>query len=134
MEGRLRSVSQYKRRYSLQQRSDYLDLLPSLNQGGGRRHHISAFLVRNNKNDDESSFSLIFFPCYSSPLPLSHPVNPQEKPPVVYLSRIKQDDQRKDKHGLYRRVKKWELSELRLIDGKSADTEVGRLRFDLNSF
>ena len=42
------------------------------------------------------------------------------------MSRIKQDDQRKDKHGLYRRVKKWELSELRLIDGKSADTEVGR--------
>uniref|UniRef100_A0A1X7VCF4 Exocyst complex component Sec3 PIP2-binding N-terminal domain-containing protein n=1 Tax=Amphimedon queenslandica TaxID=400682 RepID=A0A1X7VCF4_AMPQE len=48
----------------------------------------------------------------------------------VYLSRIKQDDQRKDKQGLYRRVKKWELSELRLIDGKSADTEVPE--FDLH--
>ena len=51
-------------------------------------------------------------------------MNPQEKPPLVYVSRIKHDDQRKDKQGLYRRVRKWDLSELRLIDGKTADTEV----------
>ena len=50
-------------------------------------------------------------------------VNPQEKPPQVYVSRIKHDDQRKEKQS-YRRVRKWELGELKMIDGKSADAEV----------
>ena len=54
-------------------------------------------------------------------------VNLQEKPPRVFISRLKPDEQRKDKQQdkrQYRRVKKWELSELRIVDGKSQDTEV----------
>lgn len=53
-------------------------------------------------------------------------VNPQEKPPQVYVSRIKHDDQRKEKQS-YRRVRKWELGELKMIDGKSADAEVTKI-------
>ena len=45
----------------------------------------------------------------------------------MFISRLKPDEQRKDKQQdkrQYRRVKKWELSELRIVDGKSQDTEV----------
>ena len=54
-------------------------------------------------------------------------VNLQEKPARVFISRLKQEEQRKDKQNdkrLYRRVKKWELTELRIVDGRSQDTEV----------
>ena len=43
------------------------------------------------------------------------------------VSRIKHEEPRKDKQTdklVYHRVRKWELSELRLVDGKSSDTEV----------
>ncbi len=55
-------------------------------------------------------------------------VNTQEKPPRVFISRLKQEEMRKEKQGdkrQYRRVKKWELMELRIVDGRSQDTEVG---------
>ena len=55
-------------------------------------------------------------------------VNTQEKPPRVFISRLKQEELRKEKQGdkhQYRRVKKWELMELRIVDGRSQDAEVG---------
>lgn len=60
--------------------------------------------------------------------------NQQEKPTRVFISRVKpEEQQRKDKRQ-YRRVKKWELTELRIVDGRSQDTEVRGLLSIVNSY
>lgn len=55
-------------------------------------------------------------------------VNPLEHPPVVLVSRVKNSD-KKEASGkeTYKRVKTWPISELRTVDGRSADG----LDFDL---
>ena len=56
----------------------------------------------------------------------------------MYISRVKQDErkERSDKGSGLRRVRKWNLSELRLVDGKTADAEVPEfdLHFDKGTF
>lgn len=64
-------------------------------------------------------------------------VNQQEQPPVVVISRIKSIERKDNKdRESYRRVKTWRLTELRLVDGRSAETEVPEfdLHFDKNTF
>lgn len=65
---------------------------------------------------------------------LMHVVNFQDKPPEAYISRVKTVERKvgdkTDSRETYRRVKYWRLPELRLVDGKSVDTEV--LEFDLH--
>ena len=66
-------------------------------------------------------------------------VNVVEKPPQVTISRVKSSERKaseKSDRELYRRVKTWRLSELKLVDGKSADTEVPEfdLHFDRSTF
>ena len=74
----------------------------------------------------------------SLPRPIfSDIVNLESKPACVYISRVKKDEkkERGEKSGL-RRVRKWKLSELRLVDGRSADTEIPEfdLHFDKGTF
>lgn len=61
-------------------------------------------------------------------------VNFQDKPPEAYISRVKTVERKvgdkSDSRETYRRVKYWRLPELRLVDGKSVETEV--LEFDLH--
>ena len=64
-------------------------------------------------------------------------VNHQEQPPVVLISRVKSIERKDNKdRESYRRVKTWRLTELRLVDGRSAETEVPEfdLHFDKNTF
>lgn len=62
-----------------------------------------------------------------------------EKPPKVIISRVKQDEAKRDKQNerpTFRRVKTWALSDLRLVDGRSAEVEVPEfdLHFDKGTF
>ena len=70
--------------------------------------------------------------------PFSLIVNLESKPACVYISRVKKDEkkERSEKSSGLRRVRKWKLSELRLVDGKSADSEVSEfdLHFDKGTF
>ena len=70
--------------------------------------------------------------------PFSLIVNLESKPACVYISRVKKDEkkERSEKSSGLRRVRKWKLSELRLVDGKSADSEVPEfdLHFDKGTF
>ncbi len=76
----------------------------------------------------------------STPAPPS-PVNVQESPPQVFISRVKSSEKKasdKSERETYRKAKgqSWLLSELRLVDGKSADSEVAEfdLHFDKTTF
>lgn len=62
-------------------------------------------------------------------------VNPLEQPPVVLVSRVKSSD-KKEASGkeAYKRVKTWPVSELRAVDGHSADVLDFDLQFERQVF
>ena len=68
-----------------------------------------------------------------------HRVVNNERPPKVIISRVKQDEVKRDRQNerpAFRRVKTWSLSDLRIVDGRSAEGEVAEfdLHFDRGIF
>ena len=62
-----------------------------------------------------------------------------ERPPKVIISRVKQDEVKRDRQNerpTFRRVKTWSLSDLRIVDGRAAEGEVAEfdLHFDKGIF
>ena len=62
-----------------------------------------------------------------------------ERPPKVIISRVKQDEVKRDRQNekpTFRKVKTWSLSDLRIVDGRSAEGEVAEfdLHFDKGIF
>ena len=64
-------------------------------------------------------------------------MNQQEGTHQVLISRVKTSDKKEPtKDGSYKRVKTWQLRELRVVDARSVDTEVPEfdLHFDKQVF
>ena len=62
-----------------------------------------------------------------------------ERPPKVIISRVKQDEVKRDRQNerpTFRKVKTWSLADLRIVDGRSAENEVAEfdLHFDKGIF